>query len=93
MLFNFTCLVPGGCPAYCPALCPTEQTCSYGSSNGCPLRDFCMPNSYGNDGNKCPLVCPTSCSSDPDVHMWCDGGFDDNGCKLPDECVSPGMCL
>ena len=33
----------------------------------------------------CPASCPVPC---PDNHMWCDGGVDANGCKMPNTCVA-----
>ena len=40
----------------------------------------------GLDGNECYLSCPiTNC---PMVNMEiCPGGYDENGCKMPDTCV------
>ena len=38
----------------------------------------------GNDGVKCVDSCPTKCGVDD---MTCDGGYDHNGCKMPDTCM------
>ena len=36
------------------------------------------------NGNECPVTCPTKCDGDD---MWCYGGYDDNGCQMPDTCM------
>ena len=38
----------------------------------------------GNDGNECPVTCPTRCGNED---MYCPGGDDGNGCMMPDTCV------
>ena len=38
----------------------------------------------GADGNECQAFCSTVCAAD---QMACPGGFDYNGCPLPDTCI------
>ena len=40
----------------------------------------------GNDGNACPGACPPVCAVGD---MVCPGGFDANGCQMPNTCA-PG---
>ena len=37
-----------------------------------------------NDGNMCPVTCPTAC---PWEHKSCPGGLHNNGCSMPDICI------
>ena len=39
----------------------------------------------GKDGNECPVFCPTKC--DDSSEMYCFGGYDENGCEMPDFCI------
>ena len=38
----------------------------------------------GKDGTECPVSCPMKCGPE---EMQCWGGYDDNGCIMPDACV------
>ena len=38
----------------------------------------------GNDGNECPVMCPTKCNEAEE--MPCYGGSDYNGCMYPEFC-------
>ena len=38
----------------------------------------------GNDGNECPIMCPTKCNEAEE--MPCYGGSDYNGCMHPEFC-------
>ena len=50
------------------------------------MPETCMPMTFMTDGiTACPASCPVPC---PDDHMWCDGGFDANGCPMPNTCVA-----
>ena len=33
---------------------------------------------------ECPIMCPTKCDGDD---MYCPGGYDGNGCMMPDTCM------
>ena len=45
---------------------------------------FFFSGAIGNDGNECPVMCPTKCDGDD---MYCPGGEDGNGCMMPDNCM------
>ena len=49
-----------------------------------------IPGPTGNDGNLCPVACPPPC---PLNHKQCPGGYDMNGCSMPDTCVSEPIGL
>ena len=49
--------------------------------NGCSMPDTCVSEPIGLDGSKCYVACPTSPPAD---HTVCPGGFDMNGCPMPD---------
>ena len=75
------------CPATCPPPCPAALICPgaiVDIPGGCPVTATCMPITFGNNGGVCQVACPVACSED---QMSCDGGFDANGCQLPNTCV------
>ena len=39
---------------------------------------------FDTNGSECPESCDVFCQED---HMWCDGGFDANECRMPNTCV------
>ena len=49
------------------------------------VRFSCIGPSLGNDGEQCPLRCPTTCADD---EILCPGEKDSNGCQLDDFCYA-----
>ena len=76
------------CPITCPTACPWEhKSCPdifsnmKGHNNGCSMPDICIYEPFGLDGTKCYVPCPLPPPAD---HYVCPGGFDVNGCPMPD---------
>ena len=55
--------------------------------NGCMMPDTCVSEPIGLDGSKCYVSCLTPPQA-PVNNTVCPGGFDMNGCPLPDTYIS-----
>ena len=76
------------CPIHCcdgTVLCPAET-----DSVGCLAPQTCTPTSKGMNNATCPhhSDCPTIC--EPNEVKCIVTATDENGCKLPDECIEQG---
>merc|ERR1719499_385611 len=81
------------CQTHCPITCAQDDMVCPGGvdfSSGCQHPDTCTPRKgygMGKDGSECPGFCQV------DPHMcgpettFCDGGFDQNDCQMPNMCV------
>ena len=53
------------------------------------MPDICIYEPFGLDGSKCYVSCPTP---PPANHTVCPGGFDMNGCPMPDTYIPVQAC-
>ena len=74
------------CWSSCPIVCQEdEQLCRTGVNpwTGCKITDSCEP-AMDPYRPECPNHCPVECV---ETERFCFGGFDANGCLLPDICI------
>ena len=74
------------CWSSCPIVCQEdEQLCRTGVNpwTGCKITESCEP-AMDPYRPECPNHCPVECV---ETERFCFGGFDANGCLLPDICI------
>merc|ERR1711963_730234 len=71
--------------SFCPPKCGDDEMSCPGAKDDYTHQqigpDYCMPKENGD----CQNFCPVDCDYDSNV---CQGGFDDQGCPMPDYCLS-----